>query len=217
MKMELVWRRKRLLWQCQFMLLSPRASRDSLQWRHNERYGVWNHQRLDCLLKRLFRRRSKKTSKLRVTGVWGEFTGYQWIPAQMTSNAENVSIWWRLHNFASTIMSWVIWVPFYRRQLNLIQPLVSTIIRPVKYLIKLLIHPQTSTTAWECINNFITLYNWFDYLSMLKLRLILVSERGPLFTQALMCWSLGHCAFVVGNMGHWMNWQWKSFYCHEDT
>ena len=49
-----------------------------------------------CLLNRLFRRRSKKTSKLRVTGlcagnspVTGEF------PAQMTRNPENVSIWWR--------------------------------------------------------------------------------------------------------------------------
>ena len=32
-----------------------------LQWRHNERDCVSNHQRLDCLLKRLFRRRSEKT------------------------------------------------------------------------------------------------------------------------------------------------------------
>ena len=36
----------------------------------------------------LFRRRSMKTSKLRVTGT-DEF------PAQTVSNAENVSIWWR--------------------------------------------------------------------------------------------------------------------------
>ena len=49
-----------------------------------------------CLLNRLFRRRSKETSKLRVIGlcegnsvVTGEF------PTQRTSNAENVSIWWR--------------------------------------------------------------------------------------------------------------------------
>ena len=35
--------------------------------RHNERDGVWNHQRLDCLLNLVFR--SKKTSKLRVTGL----------------------------------------------------------------------------------------------------------------------------------------------------
>ena len=41
-----------------------------LQWRHNERDGVSNHRRFDCLLIRLFKRRSKKTwSKLRVTGI----------------------------------------------------------------------------------------------------------------------------------------------------
>ena len=43
----------------------------SLQWRHNERDGVSYHQPHDCLLKRLFRRKSKKTSKLRVTGLCG--------------------------------------------------------------------------------------------------------------------------------------------------
>ena len=43
----------------------------TLQWRHNESDGVSNHRRLDCLLNRLFRRRSKKTSKLRVTGLCG--------------------------------------------------------------------------------------------------------------------------------------------------
>ena len=41
----------------------------SLRWRHNGRDGVSNHQPHDCLLNRLFRRRSKKTSKLRVTGL----------------------------------------------------------------------------------------------------------------------------------------------------
>ena len=61
----------------------------ALQWCHNERDGVSNHQRLNCLLKRLFRRRSKKISKLRITGlcagnspVTGEF------PTQRASNAE---------------------------------------------------------------------------------------------------------------------------------
>ena len=42
---------------------------DLLFWRHNGRDGVSNHQPHDCLLNRLFRRRSKKTSKLRVTGL----------------------------------------------------------------------------------------------------------------------------------------------------
>ena len=41
----------------------------TLQWRHNEHDGVSNHLSLDGLLNRLFRRRSKKTSKLRVTGL----------------------------------------------------------------------------------------------------------------------------------------------------
>ena len=65
----------------------------SLQWRHNGRDGVSNHQHHDCLLNHLFRRTSKKTSKLRVNGlcawnspVTGEFH------AQRASNAENVSI-----------------------------------------------------------------------------------------------------------------------------
>ena len=39
------------------------------KWRHNERDGISNHQRLDCLLNHLFRRRSMKTSKLHVTGL----------------------------------------------------------------------------------------------------------------------------------------------------
>ena len=42
---------------------------DALHWRHNDHDGVSNHQPHGCLLNRLFRRRSKKTSKLRVTGL----------------------------------------------------------------------------------------------------------------------------------------------------
>ena len=40
----------------------------TLHWRHSDHDGVSNHQSHGCLLERLFRRRSKKTSKLRVTG-----------------------------------------------------------------------------------------------------------------------------------------------------
>ena len=71
-----------------------------LQGRHNGHDGVSNHQPHHRLLNRLIRHRSKKISKLRVTGlcagkspVTGEF------PAQMASNAENASIWWRHHIF----------------------------------------------------------------------------------------------------------------------
>ena len=42
---------------------------NALQWRYNERDGGSNHQPHDCLLNSFSRRRSKKTSKLRVTGL----------------------------------------------------------------------------------------------------------------------------------------------------
>ena len=70
----------------------------TLQWRHNEHGGVSNHQPHGCLLNRLFKRKSKKTSKPCYTGLCagnspetGEF------PAQRASNAENISIWSRHH------------------------------------------------------------------------------------------------------------------------
>ena len=78
--------------------------------------GVSNHQPHDCLLKRLFRRRSKETSKLCGTGlcvgnspVTGEF------PAQRASNAEDISIWWRHHVFdehiCNNLIPWSLALP----------------------------------------------------------------------------------------------------------
>ena len=79
-------------------IASPYADFSSLQWRHNGRDSVSNHQPQDCLLNPLFRCRSKKTSKLRVTGLCaGNSPGTGEFPAQMASNAENVSIWWYHH------------------------------------------------------------------------------------------------------------------------
>ena len=70
----------------------------TLRWRPNGHGGVSNHQPHHCLLNRLFGCRSKKTSKLRVTGICaGNSPGTGEFPAQMASNAENVSIWWRHH------------------------------------------------------------------------------------------------------------------------
>ena len=64
------------------------------QWRHNERDGVSNHQCVDGLFIRLFRSRSKKTSKLRDTGLReGNSPGTVEFPPQRAGNAENVSIW----------------------------------------------------------------------------------------------------------------------------
>ena len=52
----------------------------ALQWRHNDHDCVSNHQPRGCLLNRIFRRRSKKTSKLRVTGLCAGNSPDQWIP-----------------------------------------------------------------------------------------------------------------------------------------
>ena len=71
----------------------------SLQRRHNGHDGIWNHQPHDCLLNRLFRRRSKKISKLCVTGLCAGNSPVTCVfPAQMASDAENVYIWWRHHD-----------------------------------------------------------------------------------------------------------------------
>ena len=69
-----------------------------LEWRHNERDGILNHQPYECLLNHLFRHRSKKTSNLRVTGLCaGNSPMTVECTDQRARNAENVSIWWRHH------------------------------------------------------------------------------------------------------------------------
>ena len=66
--------------------------------------SVSNHQPHDCLLNRLCRRRSKKTSKLHVTGLCaGNSPGTGEFPAQIASDAENVSIWWRHHESSQLV------------------------------------------------------------------------------------------------------------------
>ena len=84
----------RLAYMRHVMMLSSYA----LHWRHNGHDSVSNHQLHDCLLSRLYRRRSKKISKLCVIGLCvGNSPETGKFPAQMASNAENVSIWWRHH------------------------------------------------------------------------------------------------------------------------
>ena len=50
------------------LLIAVKQLWRTLLWRHNGRDGVSNNQPHDCLLDHSFRRRSKKTSKFRVTG-----------------------------------------------------------------------------------------------------------------------------------------------------
>ena len=56
------------------------VSEISLQGRHNGHDSVSNHQPHHCLLNRLFRRRSKKTSKPRVTSLCAGIHDHRWIP-----------------------------------------------------------------------------------------------------------------------------------------
>ena len=92
--------------------LTHRNSNMSLEWLHNGRDDVTDLQPNHCLLNRLFRRRSTKSSKLRITGlcvgnlpVTGEF------PAQLTSNA-------KMFPFDDVIIleySFSVWVPIYHQ------------------------------------------------------------------------------------------------------
>ena len=93
-----------------FVFGVSQSSHMTLRWRPNGHDGVSNHQPHHCLLNRLVRRRSKKTLKLRVTGlcagnspVTGEF------PAQMASNAENVFIRLRHHELTLAYFCKLIW------------------------------------------------------------------------------------------------------------
>ena len=65
----------------------------SLRWRHNGRYGVSSHQPQDCLLNRIFRRRSKKTSKLRVTGLCAGNSPHKWPVTRKMFPLDDVSMY----------------------------------------------------------------------------------------------------------------------------
>ena len=73
-----------------------------LQWRHNERDGVSDHQPHDCLLNRLFRR---------VTGLCeGNSPVTDEFLTQRASNAENVSIWWGHHAEPIAHIALTLWI-----------------------------------------------------------------------------------------------------------
>ena len=94
-----------LCWEVDITSWKLRTAYLALQWRHNERDGVSNHRRLHCLYNCWFRHRSKKTSKLSVTGLCaGNSPVTSEFPSQKASNAENVSLWWRHH--AIEIQNW---------------------------------------------------------------------------------------------------------------
>ena len=94
-----------------------------LPWRCNEHNGASNYRRLDGLLNNLFRRNSKKTLKLHVTGIC---EGYSLVtsefPSQRVSYAENVSIWWCHHHQYDVLA---------QKYMTLIEILLSYRIQPI--------------------------------------------------------------------------------------
>ena len=93
----------------------------SLRWRHNGRVIVSNYHPHVCL----FRRRSKKTSKLRVTGLCaGNSPRTCEFPAQMASYAENVSIWWRHHDEPNIIEEMATCYMYIHMQIYLTESLI---------------------------------------------------------------------------------------------
>ena len=81
-----------------------------LQWHHNERDGISNHQPHDCLHNRLFKAQIKENIKLRITGLrQGNSLVTSEFPWQRASNVENVSIWWRHHDCFLSIFHLSVW------------------------------------------------------------------------------------------------------------
>ena len=70
----------------------------SLQWRHNECDGVSNHQPHDCLLNRLFRRRSKKIS------ISASLAYVRGIHRSLVNSPHKGPVTWKMFSFDEVIM-----------------------------------------------------------------------------------------------------------------
>ena len=80
-------------------------------WRHN----VSNHRQFHCLLNSLLKLRTKKISKIRITGpLWGEQTLTGGFPSQRASDSKSITMSWRHHvpTEMSTVAlsSWRVWM-----------------------------------------------------------------------------------------------------------
>ena len=81
-----------------------------LQWRRNERDGVSNHQRIDCLLNRLFKRRSKDQIKHQSYASLAFFSGIHRWPV---ISPHKGPVTWKRFPFDDVIMpkDWIYFVP----------------------------------------------------------------------------------------------------------
>ena len=107
-----------LHWLSGCMVASMWEEQPSLQWRHNGHNGAsnhTNHQPHHYLLNRLLKYRSKKTSKLRVTGLCaGNSTVTGEFPTHRASNTEYIPIWWRHH-----LNNMGKWIPLFDQMVHM--------------------------------------------------------------------------------------------------
>ena len=78
----------------------------TLQWRHNGRNGVSNHQASRLFIQPFIQAHIKENIKTpRHWPLCGEFTGDRWIPRTKASYAENVSISWCHHKISPFVLA----------------------------------------------------------------------------------------------------------------
>ena len=80
--------------QCRQPAFLSSRSTSILQWRHNERNGVSNHRRFDCLFTQPFVQAQIKEN-IKAPRHWPLWAVTGGFPSQRASNAKDVSIWWR--------------------------------------------------------------------------------------------------------------------------
>ena len=125
----------------------------------NTMTDVSNHRCLRCLLNCCFRHRSKRTSKLCITGlcagnslVTGEF------PAQKACNAENV--WWRHHHVFSGHKIWCKHVGILQKTAtgSFLKP-SKAFLKPYDLAVNLLVNGST-TCNWKLCCHWLKGLHW---------------------------------------------------------
>ena len=110
----------------------------TLHWRHDERDGVSNHQRLVLFAQRFVQAQIKESIKAPLHWpLWGESTGDRWIPLTKGSNAENVSIWWCQHAPKNPPAWYTLWIYGEATDNNMIiiVVMVRTMISKIKMIV----------------------------------------------------------------------------------
>ena len=153
----------------------------------------------DRLPNRLFRRRSKKTSKLRAIGlcegnspVTGKF------PSHRASNAENCSIWWRHHGHAICTVR-IVWASSHNDTISFNIFLDTASLLSTKNMAK--------QRHFLRIFYYVTLYHYQNYLTTF---IFCVNSPGPgcrlpLFTAMI----------IVCHRGDWLDNE-KAFMVYEN-